>query len=128
MKISFNLISLIIGTCLITNLFLANPTTAGIQDAFSNNTLGSAGVNAGYTPDDNNPLSMVSIIITILLSLVGVIFLVLMIYGGINWMTAGGNEAQVKAAQNILSKAVIGLVIVLSAYAITYFIIDKIPK
>jgi len=37
-------------------------------------------------------------------------------------MTAGGNDTQVKNAQKTITAAVIGLVIVISAYAITMFI------
>jgi len=61
-------------------------------------------------------------IIGSLLSLVGVIFLVLMIYGGITWMTASGNDKQVERAKNIITYAIIGLVIILSAYTITAFL------
>lgn len=57
------------------------------------------------------------------LSLVGVIFLALMIYGGILWMTAKGNEEQITKARNIIIAATIGLIIVLSAYAITNFVL-----
>ena len=48
--------------------------------------------------------------------------MLLIIYGGILWMTAMGKENQVEKAKNIIIQAVIGLVIVLAAYAITSFI------
>jgi len=44
------------------------------------------------------------------------------VYAGLMWMTAGGNEDRIKKARQILIAAIIGLVIVLSAYAITQFI------
>lgn len=56
------------------------------------------------------------------LSLLGVLFLLLIIYGGIVWMIARGNEQEVQKAKTVIEAAVIGLVIVLAAYAITYFI------
>jgi len=56
------------------------------------------------------------------LSFIGVLFLILTIYGGINWMTAGGNEQKVEKAKTIIINAIIGLLIVLSAYTITSFI------
>lgn len=56
------------------------------------------------------------------LSFVGVLFLLLMIYGGVLWMTAQGNEQQVEKARNLIISAIIGLIIVLGAYAITSFI------
>ncbi|MEI7620712.1 MAG: hypothetical protein WCJ57_04060 [Candidatus Falkowbacteria bacterium] len=64
----------------------------------------------------------ISAILTTALSFLGVIFLLLMIYGGILWMTARGNEKTVDQAKNIIFDAIIGLVIVASAYAITYFV------
>lgn len=55
-------------------------------------------------------------------SLIGVIFLVLIIYAGFMWMTARGEEKQVTTAKTIMTNAVIGLVLTLSAFAITTFI------
>ncbi len=56
------------------------------------------------------------------LVLLGVIFLVLTIFGGSLFLTAGGNEEQVKKAKAVLIRAAIGLVIVLFAGAMTQFI------
>jgi TRAP-type C4-dicarboxylate transport system permease small subunit len=64
-----------------------------------------------------------------LLSLLGIVFLGLTIYGGIQWMTAEGDESKVEKAHKTITQAVIGLVIVLAAYAISIFIINTItPK
>ncbi len=65
-------------------------------------------------------------LITPVLSLVGVIFLVLMVYAGVLWMTAGGNSDQVTKAKNIMIAAVIGTIIIAAAYAITNFVFDAI--
>lgn len=51
--------------------------------------------------------------------LVGVAFFVLMVYGGVLWMTAHGNPKQVEKAQGVLTTAVIGAVIIVSAYVLT---------
>jgi len=56
------------------------------------------------------------------LGFTGTIFFVLVIVSGLMWMTSGGNEERVKRAKQILIAAVVGLIIVLSAYAITKFI------
>lgn len=58
-------------------------------------------------------------IIGAVLAFTGTLFFVLMIYGGLLWMLARGNEQQVEKAKNLITAAVIGLVIILSAYAIT---------
>jgi cbb3-type cytochrome oxidase subunit 3 len=65
---------------------------------------------------------IIGLIIKIFLSFLGVIFLVLIIYGGYIWMLARGNEQQVAQAKNIIEQAIIGLIIVLAAYAITALI------
>jgi cytochrome bd-type quinol oxidase subunit 2 len=61
-------------------------------------------------------------VVSVLLSILGVFFLLLMIYSGYTWMTARGNEQQAEKARNTMINAIIGLVIVLGAYSITAFI------
>lgn len=53
------------------------------------------------------------------LTLLGIIFLVLIIFAGFTWMTSGGEEEKVRKAQGLLRNSIIGLLIILSAYAIT---------
>ena len=67
-------------------------------------------------------------IIYTLLGTLGIVAVVLVIYAGFKWMTSGGNEENVKGAQKILTAAVIGLVIILSAYAITRFVMTQLYK
>jgi len=59
------------------------------------------------------------------LQLVGIIFMGLLVYAGILWMTARGEEEQIKKAQKIISASIIGLVITISAYAITVFVTGR---
>jgi len=65
-------------------------------------------------------------IISIVLGFLGVIFLVLMIYAGFTWMTAAGSEEKINQAKKTMAAAVIGVAIVLVAYAITVFVIDSL--
>jgi hypothetical protein len=62
------------------------------------------------------------------LALLGVIFLILTVYGGYVWLLARGDESEVTRAQGILKTAVIGLVIVMSAYAITFYVVSRISR
>jgi len=71
-----------------------------------------------------SPAALIGRIIGVVLAFVGVIFLILIIYGGILWMTAGGNEEKIKKAKSILTTALIGLVIILTGYTITSFVIS----
>lgn len=66
--------------------------------------------------------------IGIVLSFVGVLFLILMIYAGILWMTSQGNEQQVAKAKGMLVNGIIGLIIVFAAYTITSFIGSEVLK
>lgn len=77
---------------------------------------GKEGGNLG-TPRD--PRYVVALIIKVLLTLVGTVMFALMVYAGYMWMTAGGNEEQVASAKTTIRNSVIGLIIVLSSYAIT---------
>lgn len=49
-----------------------------------------------------------------------------MIIGGVMWMTASGNEQHVEKAKSLITNAVIGMIIVFSAYAITYFVTNTL--
>ena len=68
----------------------------------------------------------VATVIKAILALVGTVFLVLTIYAGILWMTAQGAEERVTKAQDIIKASVIGLIIIMSAYAITFFVTSKL--
>ncbi|MFA7654278.1 MAG: hypothetical protein WCX97_04555 [Candidatus Magasanikbacteria bacterium] len=61
-------------------------------------------------------------VIKAILALVGMIFLILMVYAGMLWMTAGGAEEKIEKAQSIVTMAVIGVAIIMAAYAITAFV------
>lgn len=65
-------------------------------------------------------------IIAIFLSFLGVIFLILMIYAGFNWMTAAGDEERISKSKDTIRAAIIGLVIVVAAYALSVFVIERI--
>ena len=80
---------------------------------------------AGYaTTGTPSVEALIGSVILALLSFVGVIFLVFIIYGAITWMTAEGSEEKVKKAKTIITNSIIGLALTLSAYAISYFLIS----
>lgn len=62
------------------------------------------------------------------LSLTGIVFVILMIYGGYVWMQARGNQEDVKKAKDIITSAIIGIVLIGLAFAITNFVIGQIIK
>ncbi len=93
-----------------------------------NDQLNTAGTKGWGTPA--NPTSMTQIVqyvISAFLGLLGIIFLVLIIYAGYSWMTAQGDEEKVKVAKDTLTRAIIGLIIIIAAYSITYFVFSNLP-
>lgn len=71
--------------------------------------------------------NMIASIIKTILGLLGIIFIILMILSGYQWMTAGGNEDAIKKARGRIVNAIIGLVIVVLAYSITAFVFKNLP-
>lgn len=107
--------------CLLTVLVL--PYFVFASSALVNN-LDTVGNQAGYAKADNTSVATIAgTIVATVLSLLGVIFIVLIIYAGITWMTAGGEEAKIEKAQKILRNAIIGLVITVSVYAIYQLVV-----
>ncbi len=70
--------------------------------------------------------SIVGNIIKTFVSILGILFLILIVYAGYLWMNARGNETQVNKAKDILTQAVIGLIVVMAAYLITDFVVGGI--
>lgn len=67
---------------------------------------------------------VVATVIKAALGFLGIIFVIIIIINGFKWMTAGGNEDKVKEAKDSIKNAIIGLIIVVAAYAITYFVFE----
>jgi cytochrome bd-type quinol oxidase subunit 2 len=77
---------------------------------------------AGYMINEANIYNDIANVIQIILTLTGIVFLAFLIYGGYVWMMARGDEAEVQKAINIIRNSLIGLIVVLSAYAILQLI------
>ncbi len=108
-------------------LFLLLALSVFAIPALAEGNLGTSGSNlqnvaakAGTTEGDIS--SIIGTVINAVLTLVGLAFLVLMVYAGMLWMTARGESDQVDKARKIITGSLIGLVIVMSAYAITIFV------
>lgn len=78
--------------------------------------------NGGSAPQDIR--MTIAKIIHKVLGFVGIIFFILILYSGFLWMTAGGNETKVEESKKYISRSVIGLIIILSAYSISNFVIE----
>lgn len=98
-----------------------------LKDAFGSN-LEKVGGNdgAGYDTSVRTIDPIIGNVIMLITSFLGVIFLALMLYAGFTWMTAGGDEKKVTKASGMMVAAIIGLIIVAAAYAITYFVFTNV--
>lgn len=61
-------------------------------------------------------------IINVALSILGIVALLIILWGGLTWMTAGGDEEKTATARKIIASGVVGLIIIFVAYALTTFI------
>ena len=103
-------------------MVFSSVTAAGLKDAGTKAT--AVADKAGATTYSSVDV-VVGQAINAALSIVGLIFMILMIYAGYLWMTARGEESQVEKAQKIIISTMIGFVIVASAYAITVLVAKR---
>lgn len=92
------------------------------QDNFGINDFASGGVNLGTRPLRET----IAGIVNIGLGFLGILAVLLILYGGYIWMTSQGNSEKVQRAKMIIISAIIGLVIILTAYAVSRFILTSL--
>lgn len=80
--------------------------------------------NASSEPQDIRVV--VAGIMKVFLSLLGIIFLVLLVLAGYKWMSSQGNDEKVKEAIEQIKTAVIGLLVIMAAYGITDLVLSAI--
>lgn len=98
----------------------AASNTITTNDLLPSNFADATGLGQG---DLNNTIGA---IIRAALGFLGVIAVVIILFGGFKWMTAGGNEEKVGEAKKLIIAGIIGLAIILSAYAIASFVIGQL--
>lgn len=75
---------------------------------------------------NEDPRVLIARIIRVFIGVLGAVALILVLYGGFLYMTAGGSDDKVTKAKKVLINAAIGLLIILSSYAIVSFIINSL--
>ncbi len=94
-----------------------------------NNQIGMEEIGAEYgetTSSADNLITIIIRIIDVALWFLAIIFVVLFIFSGYQWMMAGGNEDTIEKSKARMKNAIIGLVIVLVSWAITTFVIYRV--
>lgn len=102
------------------------PSAAGTAASVIKKGLTETNAVAGL---DQTPLpALIGKLIQALLGVVGIVFLVYTVYGGILYMTAGGDDTKVLKAKKMIMTSVIGVIIIVAAYSLTSFVITTITN
>lgn len=125
LAVFFSIVQLI----LVQNIPIAQATQNNLWQ--KQEGLGDAGVigkefGAAGTPADVRVIA--AGIIEGFLGLLGIIFLTIIVIAGFHWMTAQGSEEKITAAKNQLRAGIIGLIIIITAYALTEFILKELSS
>lgn len=112
-------------------IFVALPAFAqdcvGIEGCYG---LNDAAKDAGFKTANSSPTPAIILgrIIQYLLSFIGILFMLIIIYAGAYWMFSQGEESKVEKAHKMITSASIGLLIVMAAYVITRLVTDQLVK
>lgn len=101
--------------------------TPGGVDTAGLNAQDEALMSSSGLSGNSNLATIISILIQVVLGFLGIIFLVLTISAGFKWMSSQGNEKTVGEAKESLKNSIIGLLIVIAAYTITYSVLKYLP-
>ena len=81
---------------------------------------------AGFSSQDLK--ETIQNIVRIIVGFLGIITILIILAGGFKWMTSGGSEDKIGEAKKLISAGVVGLVVVLAAYAIASFVINSLEE
>lgn len=75
---------------------------------------------------NQDPRNIAANIINVILGFLGILAVVIILLGGFKWMTAAGNDDKVAEARKLIVAGVIGLVVILAAYAVAAFVLQQL--
>jgi hypothetical protein len=92
---------------------------------FSDNTSNSDCSTSDATERINN---LIHTIVNLLSAVVGIVAVIMIIFGGLRYITSGGNDSSVTSAKNTILYAIIGLIIVALAQVLVRFTLNKVTN
>ncbi|MCX6797946.1 MAG: pilin [Candidatus Falkowbacteria bacterium] len=107
-------------------MFLILPVFAFVRSASAVIDPGTQEIAQEIQLGSDDPRLIVARIINTAMLFLGIIAVVLILIAGFKWMTAGGNEDKVSEAKKLMGAGIIGLVIILAAWGIAQFVLDKL--
>ncbi|PKL72442.1 hypothetical protein CVV26_01595 [Candidatus Kuenenbacteria bacterium HGW-Kuenenbacteria-1] len=123
-KILFSLFFIVFCASLVIpiaiNTQFANAATLTTNELLSNDVMGKSGL-----PMSTDLKGTIMRVVNVVLGFLGVIAVIIIIIGGFKYMTGGGSEEKSTEARQFIIAGIIGLAIVLSAYAIANFVIKE---
>jgi hypothetical protein len=87
---------------------------------------GLSAVGASCGGGEAGVTSTVEAVINILLFIVGVAAVVMLIVGGLRYITSGGDAQAATAAKNTVLYSIIGLIVAVLAYALVDYVFGKL--
>ena len=109
-----------------TGLAIAAPSVTRAADDLSTNDLGVDAIGNSIKLGSGDVRQTAARIINVALGFLGIIAVVVVLLGGFKYMVAGGNEEKTSQARKLIVSGIIGLAIILSAWAITSFVISRL--
>lgn len=110
--------------CLAMAFTVASPVSLPVYaDAKDEVKKGADMTNSGGSAKQDLP-DIITTIINVMLFIAGALAVIMIIYGGIRYITAHGDEKQVKVAKDTIVYSVAGLIIAILAYALVTFIFN----
>lgn len=107
-------------------LSLALPMAVFAQNSLNVNDLGVGEIQESIKLGSGDVRQTAAQIINVALGFLGIIAVVIVLLGGFKYMIAGGNEEKTSEAKKLIVSGIIGLAIILSAWAITSFVISRL--
>lgn len=103
--------------------------TPAVTQAMGSEDLWGTGTVASYEDEgfsSTDPRQTVAKIIKVALGFLGSIAVILIVLAGFKWMTAAGNEDKIAESKKLMTAAFVGLIIILTAFALTNFVINSV--
>ena len=131
-KLKNTVLALATLSCLVVPVLATSAAASADTTAIKNGLCSGVGLNlsgggtdcsSGANTDSFNAL--LTKIINIFSAIVGVIAVIMIIVGGLRYITSGGDSQHVSTAKNTIIYALVGLVVVALAQLIVHFVLNQ---
>ena len=119
-KITKHLLSLV----LVMSVFVI-PALTSAAGTVSVNDLGAGEVSSNLNLGEKSPIDTATSLINTVMIFLSLIAVCIMLVGGFKWMTAMGSEDKIGEAKKLMAAGVVGIIIILSAWGITKYVLEK---